>query len=174
MIFFGQLFLVDWVTRQAQHLRDLSRAKWRSFSSVPFSSRYQVNSIILTMVSPFSRKNHDQEAFRLLTWPLWYYDRFVCLSFFSRTWNLRDKSLREQTRLFRIWPHAMLVHRGKWWWAKRRFPPNEIETTFQAIQSNFRSVEMHSKRRYKNCISLVPRARETWVFSKLRGLGLQC
>ena len=87
-------------------------------------------------------------------------DLFVC-PFFSRTWNLRDKSLREQTRLFRIWPHAMLVHRGKRWWTKRRFPPNEIETTFQAIQSNFRSVEMHSKRRYKNCISLVPRARET-------------
>ena len=34
-------------------------------------------------------------------------------------------------------------------------PPKYIEKTFYAIQSNFRSVEMHSKRRYKICICSV-------------------
>ena len=86
MIFFGQLFLVDvWLDRLSVcvtfRVQNDGKAA-ASFSSVPFSSRYQLNRITLAMVFPFSRKNHDQEAFRLLTWPLWYYDRFVCLSFF--------------------------------------------------------------------------------------------
>ena len=38
---------------------------------------------------------------------------------------------------------------------QRRFPPTYIENTFQAIQSTFRSLEMHSKRRYKICICSV-------------------
>ena len=33
--------------------------------------------------------------------------------------------------------------------SQRRFPPKCIENTFQAIQGPFRSLEMHSKRRYK-------------------------
>ena len=32
---------------------------------------------------------------------------------------------------------------------QRLFPPKYIENTFQAIQGNFRSLEMHSKQRYK-------------------------
>ena len=32
------------------------------------------------------------------------------------------------------------------------FPPKYIENTFKAIQSTFRSPEMHFKRRYKICI----------------------
>ena len=32
---------------------------------------------------------------------------------------------------------------------QRRFPPKCIESTFWAIQSTFRSLEIHSKRRYK-------------------------
>ena len=32
---------------------------------------------------------------------------------------------------------------------QRRFPPKYIENTFKVIQSTFRSLEMHSKRRYK-------------------------
>ena len=39
--------------------------------------------------------------------------------------------------------------------SERRFPPKCIENTFQAIQSTFRSLEMHSKRRYKICICSV-------------------
>ena len=35
---------------------------------------------------------------------------------------------------------------------RRRFPPKYIENTFKAIPSSFRSLEMHSKRRYKTCI----------------------
>ena len=34
---------------------------------------------------------------------------------------------------------------------QRRFPPKCIENTFQATQSTCRSLEMHSKRRYKIC-----------------------
>ena len=37
---------------------------------------------------------------------------------------------------------------------QRRFPPC-IENTFQAIQSTFRSLEIHFKRRYKICICSV-------------------
>ena len=33
--------------------------------------------------------------------------------------------------------------------------PKYIENTFQLIQSNFRRIEMHSKRRCKICICLV-------------------
>ena len=36
-----------------------------------------------------------------------------------------------------------------------RFHPKYIENTFKAIQSNFRSLEMHSKWRYKICICSV-------------------
>ena len=38
---------------------------------------------------------------------------------------------------------------------QRRFLPKCIENTFQAIQSIFRSLEMHSRRRYKICICSV-------------------
>ena len=38
---------------------------------------------------------------------------------------------------------------------QRRFPPKCIENTFQAIQSTFSSLEMHSKRCYKICICSV-------------------
>ena len=34
---------------------------------------------------------------------------------------------------------------------QRRVPPEYVENTFKAIQSTFRSLEMHSKRRYKIC-----------------------
>ena len=34
-------------------------------------------------------------------------------------------------------------------------PPKCIENTFSLIQSTFKSLEMHSKRRYKSCICLV-------------------
>ena len=38
---------------------------------------------------------------------------------------------------------------------QRRFPPKCIENTFQGIKSTFRSLEIHSKRRYKTCICSV-------------------
>ena len=38
---------------------------------------------------------------------------------------------------------------------QRWFPPKCIENTFEAIQSTFRSLGMHSKRRYKICICSV-------------------
>ena len=38
---------------------------------------------------------------------------------------------------------------------QRRFPPKCIENAFSAIQSTFSSLEMHSKQRYKICISSV-------------------
>ena len=38
---------------------------------------------------------------------------------------------------------------------QRQFPPKCIENTFQAIQSTFRCLEMHSKRQYKICICSV-------------------
>ena len=38
---------------------------------------------------------------------------------------------------------------------QRRFPPKCIENTFSLIQSTFKSLEMHSKRRYKSCICSV-------------------
>ena len=38
---------------------------------------------------------------------------------------------------------------------QRRFPSKYVENTFQAIQSTFRSLEMHSKRRYKTFICSV-------------------
>ena len=40
---------------------------------------------------------------------------------------------------------------------QRWFPPKYIENTFQAIQSTFRYLEMHSKRCYKTCICSVIR-----------------
>ena len=36
-----------------------------------------------------------------------------------------------------------------------RFPPKCVENTFSLIQSTFKSLEMHSKRRYKSCICSV-------------------
>ena len=40
---------------------------------------------------------------------------------------------------------------------QRRFPPKCIENTFVAIQSTFKSLEKHSKRRCKICIcSAIP------------------
>ena len=38
---------------------------------------------------------------------------------------------------------------------ERLFPPKCIENTFKAIRSTFRSLEMHSRRRYKICICSV-------------------
>ena len=38
---------------------------------------------------------------------------------------------------------------------QQRFPPKCIENTFSLIQSTFKSLEMHSKRRYKSCICSV-------------------
>ena len=49
------------------------------------------------------------------------------------------------------------------------FFPKYIENTFQAIQSTFRYLDMHSKRRYKICICSVILG-WTWVFSKLQRL----
>ena len=43
------------------------------------------------------------------------------------------------------------VYRG----TERRFPSKYIENTFPAIQSTFRSLEMHSKRSFKICIFFV-------------------
>ena len=41
----------------------------------------------------------------------------------------------------------LAIYRG----TQRRFPPKCIENTFQVTQSTCRSLEMHSKRRYKIC-----------------------
>ena len=46
----------------------------------------------------------------------------------------------------------VLVHVGG---TQRRFCPKCIENTFKAIQSTFRSLEMHSQWRYKICICSV-------------------
>ena len=43
------------------------------------------------------------------------------------------------------------VYRG----TQQRFPPKYIENTFSAIQSTFRSLEMHSKRSFKICMCSV-------------------
>ena len=111
---------VSCLTRRAQHLRDLSRANdgkaAATFSSVAFSPSYQLHRIKHTMVFPFSRKNHDQETFRLLTWPLWYYDRVVCL-FVRVFFTHLDSSGQEFARANASFPDlagAILVHRGKW------------------------------------------------------------
>ena len=54
---------------------------------------------------------------------------------------------------------------------ERRFPPKCIENTFKAIRSTFRSLEMHSKRRYKICIcSVVPGQLES--FRNYKGFGI--
>ena len=45
----------------------------------------------------------------------------------------------------------MKLYRG----TQRPFPHQCIDNTFWAIQSTFRCLEMHSKRRYKICICLV-------------------
>ena len=52
---------------------------------------------------------------------------------------------------------------------QRRFPPERIENTFLVIQSPFRSLEKHSKRRCKICFSAVFLG-EIESFSKLQGL----
>ena len=51
---------------------------------------------------------------------------------------------------------------------QRRFPPNALKTLFQAIQSNFRPLQMYSKRRYKICTCSV--ILEELESSKLQGL----
>ena len=54
---------------------------------------------------------------------------------------------------------------------QRRFPPKCIENTFQAIQSTFSSLEMHSKWCYKICIcSVVLRQLES--FRNYKGLRI--
>ena len=50
------------------------------------------------------------------------------------------------------------------------FLPNKLKTLFEAIQSPFRSLEVHSKRGYKICNCSVILNKGTWVFSKLQGL----
>ena len=67
---------------------------------------------------------------------------------------------------FSLLYQATLLLRG----TQRRFPPKCIEDTFLAIQSTFRSLEMHSKRICKVCICSVILGRGTWVFSKFQGL----
>ena len=70
--------------------------------------------------------------------------------------------------LSRMWPLSKLqLLRG----TQRRFPPKYPENTFQAIQSTFRSLEMHSQRCQKICIcSVILRATDREEFSKLLGL----
>ena len=53
---------------------------------------------------------------------------------------------------------------------KDGFPPEYVENTFQAIQSTFRSLEMHSKRRYKIVISSV--IREFKSFRNYKGFSI--
>ena len=54
---------------------------------------------------------------------------------------------------------------------QRRFPPKFIGNTFQAIQSAFRYLEMHSKRRYKICICSVILG-ELESFRNYKGLSI--
>ena len=54
---------------------------------------------------------------------------------------------------------------------QRWFPPKYIENTFQAIQSAFRYLEMHSKRRYKICICSVILG-ELESFRNYKGLSI--
>ena len=53
---------------------------------------------------------------------------------------------------------------------QRRFPPRDIENTFQTIQSIFRSLEMHSQRSYKICICSVI-LREVESFRNYQGFS---
>ena len=46
----------------------------------------------------------------------------------------------------------LLLYQGG---TQRRFPPKNIESSFQAIQSTFRPLALHYKRRYKTCICSV-------------------
>ena len=56
------------------------------------------------------------------------------------------------------------------WQVTKQGHPTMFENTFQAIQSTFRYLEMHSKRRYKICICSVILGTLSRVFSKLQGL----
>ena len=57
---------------------------------------------------------------------------------------------------------------------QRRYPQNALKTFFEAIQSTFRPLQMHSKRRYKICtcsvilenLSLFQIARASVLFSR--------
>ena len=75
----------------------------------------------------------------LLIYPSIYRLLHVCQSHTSALWcHLNSPLLFLITRAF-----------------CRRFPPKYIEITLKAIQSTFRSLEMHSKRRYEICICSV-------------------
>ena len=55
---------------------------------------------------------------------------------------------------------------------QQQFPPiHTLTTTFKAIQSTFRSLEMHSKRRYKICICSVILG-ELESFRNYKGLSI--
>ena len=52
---------------------------------------------------------------------------------------------------------------------QRRFPPKYIENTFKAIQSTFRSVEIHSLPNYKGLSIIFPKILdEIWCITKVR------
>ena len=61
----------------------------------------------------------------------------------------------------------LAIYRG----TQRRFPPKCIENTFQATQSTCRSLEMHSKRRYKICICSVVLG-QLESFRNYKGFGI--
>ena len=51
---------------------------------------------------------------------------------------------------------------------QRRFRSRYVENTFSAIQGTFRSIEMHSKRRYKFCICSVILLENSSLFENAR------
>ena len=67
--------------------------------------------------------------------------------------NLEDRAqlaypITVQIRI-RKYYQLVLTLRAEVRGTQRLFPPKYIENTFYAIQGNFRSLEMHSKQRYK-------------------------
>ena len=88
------------------------------------------------------------------------------LSIRTGTWSINFSRLHDKW----VWETALdrgirITFRG----TQQRFPAKDVENTFQAIESSFRTLEIHSKRRYKICIRF-GHPRGLWVFSKLQGL----
>ena len=84
------------------------------------------------------RNSNRKSIFR--SW--WFPSRTLCLNTACKPTYCQHSTTSSNKSAF---------YRG----TQRRFPPKYIENTFLAIQSTFRHLEMHSKRRYKISICSV-------------------
>ena len=76
---------------------------------------------------------------------------------FTKFFNICCQFIELQINFVCFSPYNLLylIQSGHIRGTQRRFPPTYIENTFQAIQSTFRTLEMHSTRCYKICICSV-------------------